>query len=108
MGPRNMSEISSFKQNESSLAVPKLCDNGSNWSDYEPRLKKAMGVKGIWKHILGTAYRPKQYNLVEGVYLLADGTTMTEDVIKAKEAKIDDYECQEYLMQHVILSTTST
>jgi hypothetical protein len=107
MGPRNMSELSSFKQNETLLAVLKLHDDGSNWPDYEPRLKKAMGAKGIWKHVLGTAYRPRQYNLVNGKYLLDDGTVATEAEIEAKEVKIDEYEQRDYLAQHVLLSMTS-
>ena len=34
------------------LAVPKLHDNGSNWSDYKPQIQNAMGAKGLWQHIL--------------------------------------------------------
>ena len=29
------------------LVVPKLHDDGSNWSDYEPRIQNAMGAKGL-------------------------------------------------------------
>ena len=66
-----------------------------------------MGAKGIWKHVEGTAYKPKQYNLVGGTYLLADGTPATEEQVEAKEAKVDEYDRCEYLAQHVILSMTS-
>ena len=49
-----MSSISMNSNAESSsLSVPKLHDNGSNWADYEPRLRKAMGSKGLWRHVDG-------------------------------------------------------
>ena len=43
------------------IAVPKLCDNGSNWADYKPRIQNAMGAKGLWRHVLGTATAPVPY-----------------------------------------------
>jgi len=43
------------------LQIPKLHDNGSNWSDYEPRIQKAVGSKGLWRHVEGTAVAPKPY-----------------------------------------------
>ena len=51
MGPADtMSTITMSSSSEStSLAVPKLRNNGSNWPDYEPRLQKAMGSKGLWR-----------------------------------------------------------
>jgi hypothetical protein len=69
---------------------------------------KAMGAKGVWRHVLGTAYQPQSYNKVNNVYVIADGTTpATEDQIEAHEAKIDEYEKKEFLTQHIILSSTS-
>ena len=91
-----------------SLSIPKLCDDGSNWADYEPRIQKAMGSKGLWRHVEGTATVPKLYALVNGSPVLADGKTPAmEEQIEAKEACIIEYEKREYLTQHVILSTTS-
>jgi hypothetical protein len=92
-----------------SLSVPKLRDDGSNWSDYQPRVERALGSKGLWRHVLGTAIAPKPYALLEGVPVLADGKThATEDQIESKETKITDFDKKEYLAQHIILSTTST
>ena len=54
------------------LAVLKLCDDRSNWSDYEPRLQNAMGAKGLWRHVLGAATAPVPYFLNNGVPMLAD------------------------------------
>ena len=91
------------------LAVPKLCDDGSNWADYEPCIQRALGSKGLWRHVEGTAIVPKPYVLVTRVPILVDGMTQAmEDQIEARETKIIDYDKREYLTQHVILSMTST
>ena len=104
-----MSAFSTNNPDTTTLAVPKLCDDGSNWADYKPRIQRALGSKGLWRHVKGTAIAPKLYVLVAGVPVLVDGTTQaTEDQIEARETKIIDYDKREYLAQHVILSTTST
>jgi len=90
------------------LSVPKLRDDGSNWSDYLPRVERALGAKGLWRHVVGTAIAPKPYEIKAGVPVLADGKPATEDQIESKESKIMDFDKREYLAQHVILSTTST
>ena len=101
--------LTSNKSSNSTLSVPKLRDNGSNWSDYELRISKALGAKGVWRHVEGTAHSPKPYAVVSGVPVLADGkTAATENQIEARgDAKIEEYEKKQYLAQHVILSTTS-
>ena len=59
MGPNTaMNSNSEF----STLTVPKLCDDGSNWSDYQLRLQNAMGAKGLWRHVEGTAVVPVMYS----------------------------------------------
>ena len=91
------------------LAIPKLRDDRSNWSDYEPRIQRAIGSKGLWRHVEGTAIAPQLYTLVARVPVLSDGKMpATEEQVEAKETKIMDYDKHEYLAQHVILSTTST
>src|ERR1700683_3259286 len=88
------------------LAVPKLRDDGSNWADYASRIQKAMGSKGLWRHVEGKAVTPAPYAVVNGVPVTSDGKTpATEEQIEARETRIIDYEKCEYL---VILSTTST
>ena len=105
-----MSSLSLNSTSESTnLAVPKLRDDGSNWSDYEPRIQKAMGSKGLWRHVEGKAVAPKPYTLVNNIPVLSDGKTpATEEQIEAREMRIIKFEKREYLAQHVILSTTST
>ena len=110
MGPADtMSTVTMSSNSEStSLAVPKLRDDGSNWADYEPRLRKAMGSKGLWRHVEGTAVAPKPYVVADGTPVLSDGKTpATDEQIETKEIRMADYEKREYLAQHIILSTTS-
>ena len=91
-----------------SLSIPKLCDDRSNWSNYQPRIERALGSKGLWRHVVGTAVAPKPYELKAGVPVLTDGQMpATEDQIESKETKIANFDKREYLAQHIILSTTS-
>ena len=111
MGPVDTTTSLTIGSNSdvTSLSVPKLRDDRSNWSDYQLRVERALGAKGLWRHVLGTAIAPKPYALVSGVPVLADGTKpATEEQIESKESKIVDFDKKEYLAQHVILSTTST
>ena len=91
------------------LVVLKLHNDGSNWANYKPHIQRALGLKGLWRHVEGTAIMPKPYALVTGVPILMDGTMQAmEDQIEAREMKIIDYDKCEHLTQHIILSTTST
>ena len=112
MGPEvdRMSNLTINSNSDAmSLSVPKLRDAGSNWADYQPRIERALGSKGLWRHVLGTAIKPTPYALLAGVPVIADGKPeSTEEQIEAKEAKFAEYEKREYLVQHVILSTTLT
>ena len=112
MGPEvdRMSNLTINSNSDAmSLSVPKLRDDGSNWADYQPRIKRALGSKGLWRHVLGTAIKPTPYALLAGVPVIADGKPeSTEEQIEAKEAKFAEYEKREYLVQHVFLSTTLT
>ena len=89
MNPQNISSSS----DSTMLAVPKLRDDGSNWSDYYPRIQNAMGAKGLWRHVLGTATVPVPYVVSQGKPMLSDGKTpATEDQLDAKETKIIEFE----------------
>ena len=104
-----MSAFSTNNPDTTTLVVPKLHNDGSNWANYEPRIQRALGSKGLWRHVKGTAIVPKPYALVAGVPVLTDRTTQAmEDQIEAREMKIINYNKHEYLAQHIILSMTST
>ena len=106
MGPAadQMSNLTINSNSDSaSLSVPKLCDEGSNWADYQPRIERALGLKGLWRHVMGTAIAPKPYALLDDVTVIADGKTPAmEEQIEAKEAKIQEFKKREYLAQHII------
>jgi len=73
--------------NSTNLAIPKLHDDRSNWSDYAPQIQKAMGSKGLWRHIEGTAVTPAPYALVNGIPILSNGKTQaTEEQMETKES----------------------
>ena len=96
MGPEadHMSNLTMNSNSDSTtLSVPKLCDDGSNLADYQLRIERALGLKGLWRHVLGTAIVPKPYALLAGVPVIADGKTpATEEQIELKETKIQEFE----------------
>ena len=93
---------------DSVLSIPKLHDDRSNWSDYEPRLRKVMGSKGLWRHMEGLAVALKPYIVVDKIPVLSDGKTLaTNEQLEAKEIRIIEFEKKEYLAQHILLLTTS-
>jgi hypothetical protein len=101
--------MNNLSSNSSILAVSKLCDDRSNWSDYQPRLQNAMGAKGLWRHIEGTATAPVPYAVSNRVPMPSNGKTpATEDHIETKESKIIKFKKREYLARHILMSTTLT
>ena len=109
MGPEISNLPSSSSSESSMLLIPKLHDDGTNWSDYKPRIERAMGAKGLWRHVLGTAIAAKPFKAVNKVLVLADGKTeASEEQIESKEAKIEDFEKREYMAQHILMSSAST
>ena len=95
-GSRRTEVTLNSNSDSSSLSVPKLCDNGSNWADYELRLQKVMGLKGLWRHMEGTA--PKPYVMADGIPVLANGKTEAMDEqIEVKEIRISEFRyCPSY------------
>ena len=90
------------------LSVPKLCNDGSNWTDYEPRIRRAMGSKGLWMYVKSTATAPKPYAIVNSTPVLSDDKTKAMgEQLETRVARIVEFEKCEYLTQHIILSTTS-
>ena len=69
-----MSAFSTNNSDTMTLAVLKLHNDGSNWADYKPCIQRALGLKGLWRHVKGTAIVPKLYALVTRAPILMDGT----------------------------------
>ena len=94
MGPKaTMSGLSqNLNSNSTTLAVPELRDDGSNWADYQLQICKAMGAKGLWRHVEGTATAPIPYVVTGGVAMLPDEKTPAmEEQIETKESKIIEF-----------------
>ena len=104
-----MSDIAITSSTQTSFTIPKLCDDGSNWMDYELRVKNALGAKGLWKHADGRARQPVPLTDVNGVLMALGSTTKpaTEEEVESVEKKMDNYEKNEAYAKHIILSSTS-
>ena len=75
-----------------SLSVPKLWDDSSNWSDYEPKIQRALGAKRLWMHVQGKAVMLNPHQIINGAAVLPDGKMKaTDEQIEAKETRIMEY-----------------
>ena len=91
-----------------SLSVPKLKDDGSNWADYEPKMKIALRAKALIRHADGLARAPKPYaNDKDGDPIRADGKKATEEEIEKRDEKIEEFDTKEYLARHMIVNSVS-
>ena len=107
MGPETTINNLSMSSNSNlmTLTIPKLHDDGSNWSDYLPRLQNVMGMNGLWRHMEGTATAPVLYAMNNSVVMLADEKMpASEDQIENKESKTIEYEKREYLACYILYS----
>ena len=103
-----MSTLTMNSNSDLSLSIPKLHDDGRNWADYELRLQKVMGSKGLWTHMEGLAIAPKLYIVADGIPVLSNGKTpATNEQLETKEIRMIELKKKEYLAQHIILLTTS-
>jgi hypothetical protein len=90
------------------MASLSLASNSDSTNLAIPKLQKAMGSKGLWKHVEGIVVIPKHYAVVDGVPVLSDGKTpAAEEQIEARKTWIIDFDKHKYLTQHIILLTTS-
>src|ERR1700726_1939547 len=103
MRPASQHEDSVAPQS-SSFAIIKLCDDGSNWPDYEMRAKTAMGAKGLIRHVEGTARRPLPFDVENGRPITEPGKPATRLEL---ERAMDEYEQKEYAARHIMLTTVS-
>ena len=79
-----------------SLLIPKLRDDGSNWSKYQPRVERMLGAKGLWKYAVGTAIAPEPFAMLDGVPVLADGKThATDKQVESLEDELDEFDRKE-------------
>ena len=89
-------------------ALPRLCDNGSNWVDYESQIRNVMESRGLIQHVKGTTRWPAEYLLEDSFPVIKPGVQAMEDEIKTKECRLDEFDQWEYMAWHVIHTTVST
>ena len=96
MGPKTTMNTSN--SSSTILAIPKLCNDGSHWADYQPRLQNVMGLKEFWRHVEKTATVSVPFATNNGIPMLNDRKMLAmEDQIESKETKILEFEKREYL-----------
>ena len=102
-----MMDFSLSSTYDTSVSAPRLHNDRSNWSDYEPRIHRVLGSKGLWEHVSRTALVLQQYAIAVTISILVDRTTTaTKDQVKAHEDQVKKYNKKSYLVQHVILLMT--
>src|ERR1700731_132937 len=106
MRPTPQHEDSVAPQN-SPFAIVKLCDNGSNWPDYEMKAKTTMGAKGLIRHVEGTARRPIPFDIENNRPVSEPGKPAMRLEIQDLERAMDEYEKKEYAARHIMLTTVS-
>src|ERR1700722_7392998 len=106
MSPEAMTELT-ISSSSQLLSIPKLRDDGSNWADYEPKTRTAMGSRGLIRHVDGTAVAPRPYTIVNGIQMVDTTTEATEDQIEAKEKKLDEFEQKLHLARHILQNSIS-
>jgi hypothetical protein len=89
------------------ISVPKLRDNGSNWVDYEAKVRSALGAKGALRHVEGTVIEPIPYVIEDGVYVVEPGKEATDEQVEAREKRIDEYIQRENTAMHILLTSVS-
>src|ERR1700730_8205025 len=107
MRPDVQNDMPTSNSSNSTIAVPRLCDDGVNWPDYQSKARTAMGARGLIRHVDGTARKPVPYPELNGVPMKKPGVEATDDELEEKEKRLDEYEQKEYGVQHVMLTTVS-
>src|ERR1700731_2198789 len=107
MRPGAQNDMSNPNSSNSSIAVPRLRDDGANWPDYQSKARTAMGARGLIRHVDGTARKPLPYPEVNGVPMKKPGLEASDEDLEEKEKRLDEYEQKEYGAQHVMLTTVS-
>jgi gag-polypeptide of LTR copia-type len=93
MGPANISDMSSTPSSNQTLTVPNLIADGSNWSMYSERVMNYLTLKGLKRHLQGTAHRLADLIERNGEYY-RQGTLspLNDEELEKHEKEPDEYE----------------
>ena len=102
-----MSTVDFSSSNRTTFSITPLHDNGSNFADYEPKVKVLCGAKGILKFLEGHMQKPKELHVANGIFM-KPGTIdkpATKEEIENAETKMDMYEQNEAMCKHILMSS---
>ena len=104
-----MSTVNFSSSNRTTFSINPLHDNGSNFADYELKVKVLCAAKGILKFLESWARKPTELVVVNGIYMKVgmQDKPATEEEIKSAETKMDTYEQNKGLCKHILLSSVS-
>ena len=97
-----MSTVDFSSSNRTTFSITPLCDDRSNFADYEPKVKVLCGAKGILKFLEGHTRKPKELHVANGVYMkpgTIDKPAMEEEIENAE--KIGRASCRERVLMPV-------
>ncbi|TFK61431.1 hypothetical protein BDN72DRAFT_778188, partial [Pluteus cervinus] len=81
--------------------LPKLRDDGSNWTTYKERLINAIKSKGLGRHLAGNAKKPRE--IVDSSNLLA----LTEDELEKHLDSVDAFDQKQAQLRDLIYETVN-
>ena len=102
-----MTTVNFSSSDHTTFLITPIHDDGSNFADYEPKVKVLCGLKGTVKFLEGHVQKTYRISHVNGVYMKA-GTIdkpVTDKEIKNVEMKMDIYEQNEALCKHILMSS---
>ncbi|KAF9470536.1 hypothetical protein BDN70DRAFT_821266, partial [Pholiota conissans] len=97
------------------LDIPKLAEDGSNWTTYKDRVMNHLISKGLARHIRGTARKPVGLIQMKGKFYKADAdltateslVPLDEDEIEKAETEVDSWEIKQAQVREIIYATVS-
>ena len=99
MGPALTFEMSTSSAN---FTIPRLRDDGGNWTDYKVKVESALGARGLLKFVNGTAHTPRGLKIISGVAVNTAGDPATDEEIEAAEKRQEEFDQKEYMARHLL------
>jgi len=88
------------------VTLPKLQEDGPNWVMYKERIQNHLTSKGLLRHFLGTARKPKEVEERNGrVHETGKAVPMTDDEFEAYLDSVDTYAQKEAQVKEVLYDT---
>jgi hypothetical protein len=103
MSPADISDMTSTSSSNQTLTIPKLQVDGLNWSTYSERVMNYLTLKGLKRHVLGTAHRPVELVERDGDYHKPSALSpLNDEELERHEKEQDEYEQKQASVCEVI------